>query len=100
MGPPVAKGTRVTIREFLGILRRRWMTVTIVVLLAIGGAAAVTVLSPKVYTASAQVYLSADTSTAKEGSQQIAVGNSDLLTYLAVLNGQSPYVIQPLHDTL
>jgi capsular polysaccharide biosynthesis protein len=76
------------------------MTLVLVVLLAVAGAAVVTYLSPKVYTASSQVYLSADNTTADDGSQQVVVGNTDLTTYVAVLNGQSPAVIDPLKETL
>ncbi len=89
-----------TIREFLGVLRRRWVSVALVVLLAIGGAGVITMLTPKVYSASAQVFLSADPTTTKAVGPQVIVGSNDLLNYLAVLNGQSPYVIDPLHKTL
>ncbi len=95
-----AKGHDVTIREFLGVLRRRWMTVALVVLLAIGGAAVVTMLSPKVYTATAQVYLSADNKAGEPGFQQVVLGNNDLATYVELLNSQSPYIIDPLNDAL
>lgn len=89
-----------TIREFLGVLRRRWTTVALVILLAIGGAALVTMRAPKVYMATSQVYLSADDSPTEPGYQQVAIASNDLNTYVAVLNGQSPYVIDPLLTSL
>jgi capsular exopolysaccharide synthesis family protein len=76
------------------------MTVVLVVLLAVGGAAVVTMLAPKVYTASSQVYLSADNSRAQEGAQQVVIGSNDLTTYVAVLNGQSPALIEPFRESL
>jgi tyrosine-protein kinase len=88
----------VQFRDFLLILRARWMTVLVSILVVLGASAAVTLTTTPIYTASARVYLAAQStsSDAKDGTYVITV--KDLNTYVAVLG--SPAVQDPLRQRL
>jgi capsular exopolysaccharide synthesis family protein len=49
----------VDLRDYLSTLRKRWATVVICVLLAVGAAAALTLLTQKEYTSTASIFISA-----------------------------------------
>lgn len=85
-------------RDFLLILRARWMTVLVSILVVLGASAAVTLTTTPIYTANARVYLAAQStsSDAKDGTYVITV--KDLNTYVAVLG--SPAVQDPLRQRL
>jgi succinoglycan biosynthesis transport protein ExoP len=91
----------VQFRDFLLILRARWMTVLVSVLVVIGAAAVVTLTTTPIYTSNARVYLAAEGkqsngSDANTGTYIITP--KDLNTYVAVLG--SPAVLDPLRQTL
>ena len=50
------------LRDYMRLVRKRWRIITACVLLALVGAAALTALSPKTYSAQAQVFVSAQAS--------------------------------------
>ena len=84
-------------REFVTIMRARWRVIALSLLLVVGVAAAMTILTTPRYTASAKVYLATD---APSGAAQTAyvITRQDLNTYVEVL--KSPAFIQPLADEL
>jgi capsular exopolysaccharide synthesis family protein len=88
-----------TFREFLGVLRARWMVVAASVLVVLAATALATMSTTPIYEATAKVYLS----TTKQASGDKAGGTyvitrQDLNTYVEVLN--SPAVLEPLRATL
>lgn len=93
-----------TVREFLMVLRRRWFVVAVSVLLAIGGAAIITLSTPRVYTATATVYLSATpvSSGTSSGSTPdpgpVVISQTDINTFLQSLS--SPVFLDPLKKQL
>ncbi|HWC23438.1 MAG TPA: polysaccharide biosynthesis tyrosine autokinase [Flexivirga sp.] len=82
-----------TVREFFGILRRQWLILVACMLAVVAVAAGVTLLQPKVYTASASVYLQTAAPT-KQNAGAVVINSTDLDTYIAVLH--SPAVVKPL----
>ncbi|GGB38026.1 chromosome partitioning protein [Flexivirga endophytica] len=82
-----------TVREFLTILRRQWLTLVICILVVVGVTAGVTLLQAKVYTATASVYLQTGVVT-KSDAGSVVINANDLDTYIAVLH--SPEVVKPL----
>jgi capsular exopolysaccharide synthesis family protein len=67
------RGTDVDLRDYMRLVRKRWRIISLCVLLALVGAAALTALSPKSYSAQAQVFVSAqatadDLTSALQGS--------------------------------
>lgn len=78
-----------TLREFLAILRHRWMTVVASALIVLAATAAATLSITPLYSASARVYLSAqaavDPETGLRGGVYVLT-QSDLNTYIEVLN--------------
>lgn len=88
------------LRDLLLILRQRWTTVVASALLVLAATAAVTWTTTPIYTASAQVYLSALDRTPEEGGAPsvYAITRDDLNTYVAVMG--SPEVQDPLRERL
>ncbi len=84
-----------TVREFLRIIRVRWLSVVACALIVLAATAAVVFAQPRVYTATAEVYL--QTAGGSKNSQ-VAVSAQDLQTYVAVLG--SPPVVDPLRKKL
>ena len=82
-----------TVREFFTILRRQWLTLFACLLVVVGVAMALTLVQPKVYTATASVYLQTSTPT-KTDAGSVVINSADLDTYIAVLH--SPAVVKPL----
>jgi len=91
----------VTLREFLAILRQRWMTIAASTLVVLAATAAATLAIPPTYTASSRVFFSAeapaDDETGARGGVYVLTP-SDLTTYIEVLG--SPQVTQAISDTL
>lgn len=88
-------------RDFLLILRARWMTVLTSVLVVLGAAAAVTLTTTPIYTSKARVYLAAQGRSANDpnaGNGTYIITIKDLNTYVAVLG--SPDVLDPLRQQL
>lgn len=86
-----------TLREFLAIMRHRWMTIAASALVVLAATAAATLMMTPVYTASARVYFSTeapvDEVTGEPGGFYVLTLN-DLSTYIEVLN--SPTVIEAI----
>ena len=87
----------VKLRDFLLVLRTRWLIVLGVTLVVTGIAAAYTYTATPVYTAQATFYLAAEADSGKN-TNPIIVTIDDLNTYVAVLG--SPAVMEPLRETL
>jgi succinoglycan biosynthesis transport protein ExoP len=87
----------VKLRDFLLVLRARWLIVLGVTLVVTGIAAAYTYRETPVYTAQAKFFLAASKPT-KAGQGAVVVTPSDLTTYVAVLG--SPAVMDPLRVKL
>ncbi len=88
-------------RDFLLILRTRWMTVVVSTLIVVGAAAAVTLTTTPIYTSQARVYLAAvgkSSSDPNSNSGTYIITVKDLNTYVAVLG--SPAVLDPLRQGL
>lgn len=87
------------LREFLLVVRARWLVVVLVAAVVTGIAALVTYTATPVYTAEARFYLAAsnDNASAKNQGTYI-VTTDDLNTYVAVLG--SPAVMNPLRERL
>ncbi|HTY72117.1 MAG TPA: polysaccharide biosynthesis tyrosine autokinase [Actinomycetes bacterium] len=89
------------LRDYMRLMRKRWRIISVCVLLGMLGAAAITALSPKVYAAHAQLFVSArataeDLSSAFQGSsftQQRVKSYADIVSTPIVT---SP-VIKQLH---
>jgi non-specific protein-tyrosine kinase len=62
----------VTLSSYLRIFRERWKVIALMVLLGIGVAAVITALSPKVYQANVQVFVSFNSDTAGTGADAYA----------------------------
>ena len=87
----------VKLRDFLLVLRTRWLIVLGVTLVVAGVAAAYTYTQTPVYTAQATFYLAAEADSGKN-TNPIIVTIDDLNTYVAVLG--SPAVMEPLRESL
>ena len=88
------------LRDFLLILRARWMTIATCILVVLGATAAVTMTITPVYTAQARVFLSAqatDPQASKETGTYV-ITQKDLTTYIELLS--SPAVLDPLRERL
>lgn len=86
------------VSEFLTILRLRWKVIGICVVLAALAGAALTVLTPPVYTAQARVYLSAESPSRAEGPGVFVLTSDDLDTYVSILD--TPAVLDPIRKEL
>jgi polysaccharide biosynthesis transport protein len=89
----------VKLRDFLAVLRARWLIIVVVTLVVTGIAAAFTFTQTKVYTASADYYLQTQLkNTSQLGGGAYVLTPNDLNTYVAVLNSSS--VLDPLRESL
>ena len=87
------------LRDFLLVLRTRWLIVLGVTAVVTGIAAAFTYSATPVYTAQAKFFLAASADTpSKNGAGIYVVSVDDLNTYVAVLG--SPAVMEPLRERL
>ncbi|RPF26400.1 polysaccharide biosynthesis tyrosine autokinase [Georgenia muralis] len=87
-------------RDFLAILRSRWITIVLATLVVLGAATAATLSITPMYTASARVFFSAEAPSDDDGRTggTYVITTSDLSTYLEVLN--SPMVMDPIREDL
>lgn len=88
-----------TFREFLGVLRARWMVVAASLLVVLAASSLVTMSATPVYEATAKVYLSTTkpASDDKSGGTYV-ITRQDLNTYVELLS--SPTVLEPLRASL
>ena len=88
------------LRDYMRLVRKRWRIISACVLLSLIAAAAITALSPKVYSAQAQIIISAQTSaddltSALQGS---SFTQQRVKSYAAIVN--TPLVTVPVVDSL
>ena len=88
----------VKLRDFLLVLRTRWLIVVGCILVVTGVAAALTYTQTPLYTAQAKFYLAAKPNSSVKDSFAYVVTPADLNTYVAVLG--SPVVMEPLRRNL
>jgi capsular exopolysaccharide synthesis family protein len=90
----------VQFRDFLAILRSRWLTIALATLVVLGATTAATMSITPMYTASARVFFSAEAPPEDESRTggTYVITTSDLSTYLEVLN--SPMVMDPIREDL
>jgi polysaccharide biosynthesis transport protein len=89
----------VKLRDFLLVLRTRWLIILGCTLVVTGVVAVLTYRQTPVYTAQAAFYLSANPDdTAKDDAYPYVVTPQDLARYVAVLG--SPLVLEPLRERL
>ncbi len=87
------------LREFLYVLRSRWITIVATILVVVAIGSALTLRQKPVYEASSQVFLAAEAvNPGKAGQGTYIVTAADLTTYVAVLG--SPSVMDPLREEL
>lgn len=86
------------LRAYIDILRRRWMTILIVTLLALAAAAALTFTSTVRYTAKTQLFFAVESSgTATDMAQGSTFAEKQMTSYAQVAT--SPLVLNPvIHD--
>jgi succinoglycan biosynthesis transport protein ExoP len=89
----------VELKDYIRVIRKRWRIIVATTLVVLAGAAAATALSPKVYEAQTQLFVStagsSDTSTLLSGSnftQERVVSYADVIT--------TPTVLDPVIKTL
>jgi capsular exopolysaccharide synthesis family protein len=90
----------VTLRAYMGILRKRWLLVLALTVFGVGAAAALTFATPKTYAAQATAFV-ATTSTGTESNsiyQNSQFAMQRVKSYSQVIN--SPDVLQPVLDQL
>jgi capsular exopolysaccharide synthesis family protein len=90
----------VDLRDYVRLVRKRWKIISLCVLLALGGAIVLTALTPKSYSAHAQLFVSAratadDLSSAAQGS---TFTEQRVKSYADIMN--TPYVTQPVIEKL
>lgn len=87
------------LQDYLRVLRKRWLVMTVVTLLAIGCAALATVLSPKVYSAQTQFFVS---TSGGDNSTQLLQGSTftqqRVKSYSQLI--ETPKVLTPVIDKL
>jgi capsular exopolysaccharide synthesis family protein len=88
----------VKLRDFLLVLRTRWLIVVGCILVVTGVAAALTYSQTPLYTAQAKFYLAAKPNSSQKDAIAYVVTPQDLNTYVAVLG--SPTVMDPLRESL
>lgn len=88
----------VKLRDFLLVLRTRWLIVVGCILVVTGVAAALTYSQTPLYTAQAKFYLAAKPNSSQKDAIAYVVTPQDLNTYVAVLG--SPTVMDPLRQSL
>lgn len=88
------------LRDYLRVLRKRWLLIVVVALVTVGVAALATVLSPKVYSAQTQFFVS--TSGGDDTANQLLQGNTftqqRVKSYAQLL--ETPKVLSPVIDQL
>ncbi len=88
------------LRDYLRVVRKRWVTIALLTLLGLAGATVATVLSPQVYTASAQSFVAI--TNADNSAGNILSGATFTLqrvkSYTQIVD--SPEVLQPVIDEL
>jgi capsular exopolysaccharide synthesis family protein len=90
----------VPLREFLHVLRSRWVTIVASILVVVAVSAVLTLRQTPVYQASARFYLAAESNSTQKSANRgnYVVTTADLNTYVAVLG--SPSVMEPLRSRL
>jgi capsular exopolysaccharide synthesis family protein len=88
----------VKLRDFLLVLRTRWLIVVGCILVVTGVAAALTYSQTPLYTAQSKFYLAAKPNSSQKDAIAYVVTPQDLNTYVAVLG--SPTVMDPLRASL
>src|SRR4051794_14933907 len=91
---------RVDLRDYMRLVRKRWRIISACVLLALMGAAALTALAQKMYSAQAQVIISAQTTaddltSALQGS---SFTQQRVKSYAVIVD--TPSITQPVVDSL
>ncbi|SDB79862.1 capsular exopolysaccharide family [Raineyella antarctica] len=88
------------LRDFLAIIRARWITIVLTLLLVLAATVVTTLRIPPTYQASARVFLAASSSpkTSANAGGGYLLTSADLNTYVELLN--SPVVLDPLRKTL
>jgi polysaccharide biosynthesis transport protein len=91
--------TFVELKDYIRVIRKRWLVIVAVMLVVVAGTALATVLSPKVYEATTQLFVStsgsSDSSALLSGSnftQERVVSYADVIT--------TPTVLDPVIETL
>ncbi|MEO7060715.1 MAG: polysaccharide biosynthesis tyrosine autokinase [Lapillicoccus sp.] len=88
------------LRDYLRVLRKRWLLILVVTLVTLGVAALATVLSPKVYSAQTQFFVS--TSGGDNNAGQLLQGNTftqqRVKSYAQLL--ETPKILAPVIDKL
>jgi len=99
--PAPGRVATVQLRDLFAVLKSRWRTVAVCLLVVVGVTAAVTIATKPSYTASARIYLTverpADPTKGDPGGVSVMRYN-DLTTLAEVLN--SPIVLEPLRAEL
>lgn len=75
------------LRDYLRLLRRRWLTIVVVVLACAAGAAVVTVLSPRTYRATTQILVASPQAGGPAGTGVTSSENGGVQSSLAPLVG-------------
>lgn len=87
------------LHDYLGVLRRRWITVVAILLATVAGAAAITLASTPQYTASTRLFFAVQ---GGESATDLAQGSSfterQMASYAQV--ARSPLVLEPVAETL
>jgi polysaccharide biosynthesis transport protein len=90
---------RVELHEYLGILRKRWIAVTTIVLLAVAAAAAASLVMAPVYSATTQVFVSVrGGSTTSDLLQGSSFTRQQVRSYVDMV--ATPIVLEPVVDRL
>jgi len=92
-------GTFVELKDYIRVIRKRWQIIVAVTLVAMAGAALATTLSPKVYEATTQLFVS--TSGGSDSSSLLSGSNftqERVISYANVIT--TPNVLDPVIKTL
>jgi tyrosine-protein kinase len=91
-------GTPVEVRDYLDILRRRWLSIAIVTLITLAFASLVTLALPKTYTATTRVFFAVAGDSVSELEQGSSFAEKQRSSYAEVAT--SPLVLEPVIRTL
>lgn len=87
------------LQDYLRVVRKRWRIIVGVTCLAVLAAAALTILTPRTYQSTAQLFIStAGSDTTAELAQGSTFTQKQMKTYADVIT--SPKVLDPVHDAL
>ena len=92
------------VRDYVRVLGKHWFGMLAIFLLCTGAAVVYTYLQPRIYTASAQIFVSISTRVNSGTTGQTTVGSSTpyvlqrLTSYVQIVD--SPRVLQPVIDSL